>query len=395
MTDSLISNITKRVAILGSTGSIGTQALDVIRLHPNRFSVEVLMAYSNAELLISQAREFQPRAVVIGNKLAYTVVEKELGHLGIQVYAGEEATYQILDSGTIDILLLAVVGAAGLMPALTALEAGIDIALANKESLVAGGELLFAAAQKKNALILPVDSEHSAIFQCMAGETTSSVRKIILTASGGPFLGKDLDFLQHVTPEQAIKHPNWSMGCKISVDSATMMNKGLEVIEARWLFNISPDQIEVLIHPQSVVHSLVEFIDGSMKAQLGPADMRMPIMYALSWPERIAYMANSLELNMVPSLTFQKPDMEIFRNLALAYEAIRLGGTMPCVLNAANEVAVKAFLRREIGFLQIPIVVEQTMEKMGCQGITTMDHLLTLDKEARRLSGEIIKQKLV
>lgn len=383
--------IPKRIGVLGSTGSIGTQALDVVRMHPDRFAVEVLMAQNNWELLVSQAIEFRPRAVVIGNKAAYQAVENVLAPLGIQVYAGEESTWQILDTDSIDMVLLAIVGAAGLRPALAALERGIDLALANKESLVAGGSLMMQAALKGQTAIIPVDSEHSAIFQCLQGEANNTVQKIILTASGGPFQGKDRGFLRNVTPEQALKHPNWSMGCKISVDSATMMNKGLEVIEAHWLFGVAPEYIEVLIHPQSVVHSMVAFIDGAIKAQLGPADMRLPIMYALAWPQRIPYYGDTLDLCKYPYLTFQLPDMQIFRNLALAYEAILQGGNFPCVMNAANEIAVFAFLRKQIGFLQISEVIEQVMKMSVYLPSPDLEELLISDKEARIYAGEVIK----
>ncbi|MCX6278971.1 MAG: 1-deoxy-D-xylulose-5-phosphate reductoisomerase [Bacteroidetes bacterium] len=355
----------KNIAILGSTGSIGTQALKVVSAHPDLFEVEVLTAQSNYELLISQAIEFSPNAVVIGNNEHYSKVAEALKLLPVKVYAGEEAISQIVEMDTIDLVLIALVGYAGLNPTLSAIESGKHVALANKESLVIAGELVMTAARRKNVMVIPVDSEHSAIFQCLAGEDPRAVEKIYLTASGGPFRGMKRHHLAKVTREDALNHPNWKMGHKITVDSASMMNKGLEVIEARWLFNLDPSRIEVIIHPQSVIHSIVQFIDGSMKAQMGLPDMRLPILYAMAFPQRIQSEFPRFNFLQYPMLTFEPPDIEIFRNLELAYVALSRGGNSPCALNAANEASVSAFLGNRISFLQMSEVNEHCMETVS------------------------------
>jgi 1-deoxy-D-xylulose-5-phosphate reductoisomerase len=352
----------KNLAILGSTGSIGTQALDVVRSHPELFGVEVLTAHGNCDLLIRQTIEFRPNAVVIGNERCYAKVAESLKNYPVKVFAGQDSIAQIVEMEEIDLVLSALVGYAGLKPTLNAINAGKHVALANKESLVIAGDLVMAEARRKNVMILPVDSEHSAIFQCLAGERPGSVEKIYLTASGGPFFGKTRDQLLNITREDALQHPNWKMGDKITIDSASMMNKGLEVIEARWLFNLLPEQIEVIIHPQSVIHSMVQFIDGSMKAQMGLPDMKLPILYALTFPQRVKSDFPRFNFANYPQLTFNAPDTALFRNLTLAYEALRQGGNMPSILNAANEAAVNAFLNDRIVFLGIPEVIEHCME---------------------------------
>jgi 1-deoxy-D-xylulose-5-phosphate reductoisomerase len=380
----------RRIALLGSTGSIGTQALEVIRAHPDRFSVEVLTASSNWKLLVEQALEFSPRAVVIARESLYPLVRDALSSAPIQVYAGDESVAQIVSSTDIDLVLLAVVGASGLPPALNALREGKDLALANKESLVVGGRLLLAEARRTSSAILPVDSEHSAIFQCLAGEAGNTIHKVILTASGGPFRALSLEELSRVSPEQALKHPNWAMGCKISIDSATLMNKGLEVIEAKWLFGLQPSQIEVVVHPQSVIHSMVEFTDGSIKAQMGLPDMRGPIMYALSWPGRLVSEFPKFSFTDYPSLTFEPVDTLRFRTLRLAFEALRQEGNVACTMNAANEIAVEAFLKRKIGFLDIPDTIEQVMQKVVYIASPSLDDLFATDREARARALETI-----
>jgi len=352
----------KNIAILGSTGSIGTQALEVIRSHPDQFGVEVLTAQTNCDLLIKQAVEFSPDAVVIGNVDCYLKVSEALKSYPVKVFAGQQSIAQIVEMDKIDLVISALVGYAGLKPTLAAINAGKNVALANKESLVIAGELVMAEALRKNVMILPVDSEHSAIFQCLSGEQPGTVEKVYLTASGGPFRGKQRRDLVGITKEDALKHPNWSMGHKITIDSASMMNKGLEVIEARWLFNLQPEQIDVIIHPQSVIHSLVQFVDGSMKAQMGLPDMKLPILYAMSFPSRIRSDFPRFNFTDYPKLTFESPDKVLFRCLALAYMALKEGGNLPCILNAANEVAVSAFLKGRISFLGIPEVVEHCMK---------------------------------
>jgi 1-deoxy-D-xylulose-5-phosphate reductoisomerase len=380
----------KQIAILGSTGSIGKQSLDVVRSHPEIFGIEVLTARNDANGLIEQAIEFKPNAVVITNEKHYKQVFDALDKHGIKVFTGEESLAQIVEFDDIDMVLNALVGFAGLKPTMNALKAGKHIALANKETLVVAGELVTSLAAKHKVNILPVDSEHSAIFQCLAGERLNKVEKIILTGSGGPFLGKSLDFLANVTPETALKHPIWNMGPKISIDSATLMNKGLEVIEAKWLFTLNADQIEVIIHPQSIVHSLVQFEDGSIKAQLGLPDMRLPIQYAFAYPYRLP--SNFERFNFVnyPQLNFFKPDTDVFKSLKLAFEALRLGGNMPCALNAANEVVVDLFLHKKIQFLQIPDIIESVMAKVSTIAKPCLDDLMETDKLARQLANQLV-----
>ncbi len=379
----------RRVAVIGSTGSIGTQALEVMKENPDFFEVEVLVANSNADLLIAQARQFNPNAVVIADERHYTKVKEALQPLDIKVYAGTQAVEQIVEMETIDIVLASIVGYAGLASTINAIKHKKHIALANKETLVVAGELVTRLAMENGVNIYPVDSEHSAIFQCLAGEWDNKIEKIYLTASGGPFRGKDRHFLAGVKKEQALKHPNWSMGAKITIDSASLMNKGLEVIEARWLFNLKPEEIDVIVHPQSIVHSLVQFEDGSIKAQLGLPDMKLPIQYALGFPGRIKNSFPRFDFLQYPQLTFEKPDLETFTNLALAYNALQKGGNMPCVLNAANEVAVQAFLNEKIGFLQMSEVVSETMEKIAFIKKPALKDYVDCDKEARIMAAEL------
>jgi 1-deoxy-D-xylulose-5-phosphate reductoisomerase len=384
--------VKKHVAILGSTGSIGTQALDVLRAHPDAFEIDTLIAHSNASLLIAQAREFVPGTVVIGHEAKYTEVRDALADLPIKVFAGQEAIVQMMEQESTEIVLTACVGYAGLKPTLAAIAAGKHIALANKETLVVAGELVTALAREKGVNIYPVDSEHSAIFQCLAGEWENPIEKIYLTASGGPFRGKDKTFLSTVKREQALKHPNWAMGAKITIDSASLMNKGLEVIEARWLFNLRPEQIDVIVHPQSIIHSLVQFRDGSMKAQMGLPDMKLPIQYALGYPKRLDADFPRFNFMNYPSLSFEAPDKETFRNLQLAYEALEKGGNMPCILNAANEVAVQAFLEERIGFLALSETVEYTMQHCSFLPKPSYDDYVQTDAEARRIAEEFCRQ---
>ena len=379
---------TRGIAILGSTGSIGTQALDVVRDQRDALHVEVLSAHSNADLLIAQALEFKPNVVVIGDDAKWKQVNDALFDAGIKVYSGAEALEQVVEVDGIDMVLTAMVGAAGLKPTLRAIDAGKHIALANKETLVVAGELVMGAARRKGVDIHPVDSEHSAIYQCLAGEFHNPIEKVILTASGGPFRGRTLDSLQGVTKADALKHPNWDMGAKITIDSASLMNKGLEVIEARWLFDVSPDQIDVVVHPQSIVHSCVQFDDGSIKAQLGLPDMKLPIQYALTYPRRLKNEFPRFSFLDYPSLTFEQPDTKTFRNLALAFEALRQGGNAPAILNAANEIAVARFLRDEIQFLDLPRVVEHALERLTHQAKPSLDDLVAADAEARRVAAE-------
>ncbi len=382
----------KRVAILGSTGSIGTQTLEVIQQHPEKFQAEILTAQNNKELLIEQAIRFQPNAVVIGNEALYADVKQRLAKYPIKVFAGQNAIASIVEMDTVDIVLTALVGYAGLIPTLRAIEVGKPIALANKETMVVAGDLVTRRAREKSVNIYPVDSEHSAIFQCLVGEFHNPIEKIILTASGGPFRGKDKKFLAGVTKEQALKHPNWDMGAKITVDSASLMNKGLEVIEAKWLFNLKTDQIEVVVHPQSIIHSLVQFEDGSIKAQLGLPDMRIPIQFALSYPDRIKSSFPRYDFKKYPNLEFEEPDKETFRNLGLAFQALEKGGNAACSLNAANEVAVAAFLQDRIGFLEMSDLIEQSMEKIGFIETPSLDDLIQTDQETRKLSEQIISR---
>ena len=373
----------KRIAILGSTGSIGTQALNVIRRHRDLFSVEVLCAGSNADLLIAQALEFEPNAVVIADESKYPQVKEALGNLDIKVFAGAASMVDLMEMDSIDMVLAAIVGFAGLRPTLRALECGKPVALANKETLVVAGGIVTAAARRHRVPILPVDSEHSAIFQCLIGEG-SGVDKIFLTASGGPFRGRSREELAHVTLEQALKHPNWSMGRKVTIDSASLMNKGLEVIEAKWLFGVDPEDIVVLVHPQSVVHSMVQFCDGSIKAQMGTPTMETPIQYAFSFPERIESHLPRFDFLQHPTLTFEQPDRQTFRCLDLAYRAIAHGGNMPCIMNAANEVAVQQFIEGRIGFLDIADRVEQAMLNAHFIADPSLDELFETDKNIRQ-----------
>lgn len=380
----------KQIAILGSTGSIGTQTLEVIRKNQDKVMAEVLTANNNADLLIQQALEFQPNAVVIGNDAHYKKVNGTLSGHGIKVYAGPEAIASIVEMDSIDMVLTAMVGFSGLKPTIRAIESGKDIALSNKETLVVAGEYITALAADHGVNIYPVDSEHSAIFQCMTGELHNKIEKIILTASGGPFRGKKRHELMKVSKAQALAHPNWNMGAKITIDSATLMNKGLEVIEARWLFGVKADQIEVVIHPQSIIHSMVEFEDGSIKAQLGVPDMRIPIQFALSYPNR--WNSDFPRYNFVnnASLSFEEPDVETFRNLALAYEALEGGGILPCIVNAANEMAVEAFLKDKIGFLEIPDVIEACMKRIPYISKPGYEDYFMSDLETRKVAKEII-----
>lgn len=381
----------RHVAILGSTGSIGTQAVEVIKAHPNQFQVEVLTTNNNADLLIEQAYDVRPNVVVICNEDRYDRVFAALDPLGIKVYAGINAIASVVQMDSIDIVLTAMVGYAGLLPTLKALEAGKAIALANKETLVVAGELVTQLAARKGVNIYPVDSEHSAIFQCLVGEFHNPIEKIILTASGGPFRGKTREFLATVTKAQALKHPNWTMGAKITIDSATLMNKGLEVIEAKWLFGLRPDQIDVVVHPQSIIHSLVQFEDGSLKAQMGLPDMRLPIQFALGYPNRLKSDFARFDFMNYPSLTFEQPDTETFRNLPLAFEALHRGGNAACIVNAANEVAVDAFLHDQVGFLEISDIIETCLGKATFVQVPSYDDYVQTDEETRRLASERIK----
>lgn len=382
----------KHIGILGSTGSIGTQALEVISAHPDYFEVEVLTAQNNADLLIEQSLRFKPNAVVIVNEDYYDKVHAALDPRDIKVYAGENALASVVQMDTIDLVLTAVVGYSGLRPTIKAIEAGKPIALANKETLVVAGELITSLAKEKGVNIYPVDSEHSAIFQCIVGEFENKIEKIILTASGGPFRGMKRSDLEKVTRAQALKHPNWTMGAKVTIDSATLMNKGLEVIEAKWLFGLKPDEVEVVVHPQSIVHSLVQFQDGSIKAQLGLPDMRLPIQFAMTYPERLKSDFERFDFTKYPALTFEQPDTETFRNLALAFESLNKAGNMPCVLNAANEVVVEEFLKDNIGFLDMSRVVEECMEKISFVAHPTYEDYVATDRETRIKAAECIKK---
>lgn len=381
----------KRLAILGSTGSIGRQTLEVVAANPDEFEVEVLTAQRNADVLISQARQFKPNVVVIVDETHYTEVKEALAGEPVKVFAGAQALESVVQMNSVDLVVTALVGYAGLKPTIKAIEAGKSIALANKETLVVAGALVTRLAREHRVNILPVDSEHSAIFQCLAGEIHNPVEKIILTASGGPFRGKTRAELAQVTKAQALKHPNWSMGAKITIDSATLMNKGLEVIEARWLFGTAASQIEVLVHPQSIIHSMVQFEDGSIKAQLGLPDMRLPIQYALGYPQRLKNSFPRFDFARYPALTFEKPDTETFRNLALAFEALDRGGNMPCVLNAANEVAVAEFLNDRLSFLGISEVVEQCLGKSDYVKEPALEDYVETDKMARIRAKELIR----
>ena len=379
----------KQIAILGSTGSIGTQALKVIEEHPDLYEAYALTANNQVELLAEQARKFMPAAVVIANEAKYLQLKEMLADLPIQVYAGADALCEIVEAKPIDVVLASMVGYAGLRPTMNAIRAGKAIALANKETLVVAGELINTLAQQYKTPILPVDSEHSAIFQCL--EPNNALEKVILTASGGPFRKFTMEQLQHVTKEQALKHPNWEMGAKITIDSATMMNKGFEVIEAKWLFGVRPDQIEVVVHPQSIIHSMVQYEDGAVKAQLGMPDMRLPIQYAFSYPQRIKASFDRLDFSKMTELTFEQPDTNRFRCLALAYEALNRGGNMACIVNAANEVVVSAFLKDRISFLRMSEVIEQSMAKVPFIQTPTYEDYVATDAEARRVAESLIK----
>ncbi|MBL7763794.1 MAG: 1-deoxy-D-xylulose-5-phosphate reductoisomerase [Chitinophagaceae bacterium] len=386
-----IEHVIKRIAIFGSTGSIGIQALEVIQSNPDKFSVEILTAFSNDELLVQQAKKFKPNIVVIGDEKKYKAVQDALSSEDIKVFAGENALEEVAGMDCYDLMLAAIVGFAGLKPTLKAISTGKAIALANKETLVVAGDIVMNMAVENRVPVIPVDSEHSAIFQCLVGETRNRIEKVILTASGGPFLGRKTNYLVNVKREHALQHPNWRMGAKISIDSATLMNKGLEMIEAKFLFNLDPDQIQVVIHPQSIIHSMVQFEDGSIKAQMGMPDMKLPIQYALAFPKRIANDFPRYNFRKVHTLTFEDPDLRTFRNLALAMDALNKGGNLPCVMNAANELAVFAFLRNRIGFLEITDVIEKTMEKVSFIEEPTLEEYFDSDGEARNYAADIMK----
>jgi 1-deoxy-D-xylulose-5-phosphate reductoisomerase len=380
----------KRIAIFGSTGSIGTQALDVIAAHPDKFSAEILTAQNNDTLLIEQAKKFNPNIVVIGDEKKYTKVKDELASTDIKVFAGEKALEEVASMDCYDLMLAAIVGFAGLRPTLNAIRAGKAIALANKETLVVAGDIVMQMAVDYKVPIIPVDSEHSAIFQCLVGETRNPIEKIILTASGGPFLGRKPNYLVNVKKEHALQHPNWSMGAKISIDSATLMNKGLEMIEAKWLFSLQPEQIQVVIHPQSIIHSMVQFQDGSIKAQMGLPDMKLPIQYALAFPSRISNEFPRFDFKKFNTLNFEEPDVKTFRNLALAQEALVKKGNLPCIMNAANEIAVFAFLKNRINFLDMTSLIEKTMEQVPFIEHPTLDEYFESDAAARNFAADII-----
>ncbi len=386
-----MSSSRKNIAILGSTGSIGKQALEVVDANPGQFQIEILTANNNADLLIEQALNYEPNVVVIANEDHYNKVNEHLFKKGIKVYAGYEAIGSVVEMDSVDMVLTAMVGFSGLEPTIRAVKAGKDIALSNKETLVVAGEYITSIALDNDVLIIPVDSEHSAIFQCLLGESENKIARLILTASGGPFRGKTRKELESVTREDALKHPNWDMGNKITIDSATMMNKGLEVIEARWLFGVGAGQIEVVVHPQSIIHSMVEFEDGSIKAQMGLPDMRLPIQFALSFPVRLNSAFPRYNFTDYPALNFEKPDLDTFRNLDLAYQALRKGGNVACVINAANEVAVEAFLNERIGFLEISEIIEHCMVKIPYIEKPGLDDYFNTDKETRILAKETIK----
>lgn len=388
----MTSNTTqqKKIAILGSTGSIGTQALEIVREQPDRIQVEVLTANSNASLLIEQAREFNPNHVVIADESKYAEVKAALDPLDIKVFAGSKAIAEVMEITSADTVLTAMVGYSGLLPTIKAIENNKRIALANKETLVVAGELITRLCAQHHVDLIPVDSEHSAIFQCLVGEDLNSIEKILLTASGGPFRGKKRSELESVTKAQALKHPNWSMGAKITIDSATLMNKGLEVIEAKWLFGVNGHQIEAVVHPQSIIHSMVEFTDGSIKAQMGLPDMKLPIHYAFFFPERVQTQFKRMSFKEISTLTFEEPDTDTFRNLALAYEAMNKGGNMACILNAANEVAVDAFLKDQISFLGIADLNERCMQTVSFIQNPTLEDYIQTDAETRKVAASLI-----
>lgn len=381
----------KRIAVLGSTGSIGKQTLEVVEAYPDKFEISVLTANNNADLLIDQALKFKPNTVVITNENLHKKVSDILWNEGIKTFCGDKALEEVVEMDEIDIVLTALVGFSGLKPTLRAINAGKTIALANKETLVVAGEIVTKLAKEKGVNIYPVDSEHSAIFQCIVGEFHNPIEKIYLTASGGPFRGKKEHELAQITKAQALKHPNWEMGAKITIDSATLMNKGLEVIEAKWLFNLRRDQIDVIVHPQSIIHSIVQFQDGSMKAQMGLPDMKLPIQYALTYPNRLHTDFKRFNFLKYPQLTFEQPDLTTFRNLQLAYDAMDAGGNLPCVLNAANEITVAAFLNDKIGFLDIAKINEKTMHAISFEKNTSLESLIETDQEARRVASQLLK----
>jgi 1-deoxy-D-xylulose-5-phosphate reductoisomerase len=381
----------KRIAIFGSTGSIGTQALEVIAANPGKFSVEILTCNGNDDLLIKQALKFNPNIVVIGDEAKYIKTKEALASTDIKVFAGEKALEEVAAMDVYDVMLAAIVGYAGLKPTLNAIKAGKTIALANKETLVVAGDIVMQTAFERKVPVIPVDSEHSAIFQCLVGEMRNPIEKVILTASGGPFLGKKTNYLVNVKREHAIQHPNWNMGAKISVDSATLMNKGLEMIEAKWLFNLEPSQIQIIIHPQSIIHSMVQFEDGSIKAQMGLPNMKLPIQYALAFPIRIKNDFPRCEIKKFSVLNFDEPDYRTFRNLGLAMEALNKGGNLPCIMNAANEIAVYAFLRNRLGFLEMTDVIEKTMQKVSFLDNPSLDDYYASDGDARNFAADMIK----
>jgi 1-deoxy-D-xylulose-5-phosphate reductoisomerase len=384
-------NAIKRIAIFGSTGSIGTQTLEVIEANPDKFSAEILTAYTNDKLLIRQALQFNPNCVVIGDEKKYQDVKDALSGTDIKVFAGAQSLEEVADMDCYDMMVAGIVGYAGLKPTLRALENSKPIALANKETLVVAGDIIMRKALEKRVPIIPVDSEHSAIFQCLVGEGGNKIEKVILTASGGPFLGKKPNFLVNVKRDHALQHPNWTMGAKVSIDSATLMNKGLEMIEAKWLFNLQPSQIQVVIHPQSIIHSMVQFQDGSIKAQMGLPDMKLPIQYAIAFPQRIDNKFPRYDFRKNNTITFEEPDLRTFRNLALAMEALNKGGNMPCVLNAANEIAVYAFLRNRIGFLDMTEMVERTIQKIPFIEKPTLEEYFESDGEARNFAASVVE----
>lgn len=374
---------------MGSTGSIGTQTLEVVRAYPDRFDVHVMTAATNAGRLIQQALEFRPYAVVITDERRFNEIKQALAGTGTKVLSGKAALEEVVTESAVDLVINALVGSVGLRPTVAAIKAGKDVALANKETLVVAGELVMDLVQKNGVQLLPVDSEHSAIFQCLAGENDNPVEKIYLTASGGPFRGKTRDFLATVSPEQALRHPNWVMGAKITIDSATLMNKGLEVIEAKWLFGLELHQIDVVVHPQSIVHSLVQFEDGSIKAQMGLPDMKLPIQYAMAYPRRIKNQLKRFNFMDFPALTFEQADRDTFRNLGLAFEALNARGSMPCVLNAANEIVVSAFLKSEVGFLQMSDIIEETMQTVPFKAVPSLDDYIEIDQLSRDVATEL------
>ncbi len=381
----------KRIAIFGSTGSIGTQALDVIEANPDLFEVEILTAHTNDELLVKQALQFNPNAVVIVDEKKYSKVKDALASTGVKVFTGEQSLEEVAAFDTYDMMLAAIVGFAGLKPTLRAIENKKAIGLANKETLVVAGDIVMQKAVENRVPIIPVDSEHSAIFQCLVGEHRNVIEKIILTASGGPFRGRKPNFLVNVKRDHALQHPNWSMGAKITIDSATLMNKGLEMIEAKWLFNLAPDQIQVVIHPQSIIHSMVQFEDGSIKAQMGLPDMKLPIQYAMAFPQRIPNQFPRFDFKKINTLSFEEPDLKTFRNLALAIEALNKGGNLPCIMNAANEIAVWAFLRNRVGFLDMTDIIEKTMHHVPFNEKPTLEEYLESDAEARNYTASLIQ----